>query len=152
LVFFEHFDILAYTVQIMADCIFCKIIDRKIPAEIVYEDKNFMAILDVTPINPGHTLLVSKKPFVNIFDMPDKLLEKIGPLLKKLSQAVKKATKVEGLNIGMNNGEVSGQSVFHMHIHIMPRTKDDGYQLWHGKPYDKKGQAKKMAEKIRKLI
>jgi histidine triad (HIT) family protein len=135
----------------MAESIFTKIINRKIPAEIVYEDSDFIAILDINPVNPGHTLLIPKKPFKNIFDMPEKLLKKVGPLLKKLSKGVMKATGVKGLNIGMNNGEVAGQVVFHVHFHIMPRTKDDNYELWHGKPY-KEGEAKNIADKIRSII
>lgn len=133
------------------DDIFLKIISREIPAEIVYEDEDFIAILDINPVNPGHTLLISKEAYVNIFDMPKKLLEKVGPLLKKLSGAVKKATGVEGLNIGMDNGEVAGQVVPHAHIHIMPRTKNDGYQLWHGKQY-REGEAREIAEKIRTAL
>jgi histidine triad (HIT) family protein len=133
------------------DDIFLKIIDKEIPAEIVYEDDNFIAILDINPVNPGHTLLIPKESFKDIFDMPDSLLGKVGPLLKRLSKGVMKATGSEGLNIGMNNGEVAGQVVFHAHIHIMPRTKNDNYELWHGEPYEE-GEAKKIADKIRSAI
>jgi len=133
------------------DDIFLKVINREIPAEIVYEDDDFIAILDINPVNPGHTLLISKEAYVNIFDMPEKLLEKIGPLLKKLSVAIIKATKAKGLNIGMNNGEIAGQAIAHAHLHIMPRIKGDGHKLWRGKPY-KEGEAKKVAEKIKKFI
>ena len=133
------------------DNIFLKIINREIPAEIVYEDEDFIAILDINPVNPGHTLLIPKETYVDIFDIPEELLKKIGPLIKKVSQAVKEATGAEGLNIGMNNGEIAGQVVPHAHIHIMPRIKDDGHQLWRGKPY-KEGEMKEMAKKIRKSV
>jgi len=135
----------------VAESLFSKIIKREIPAQIVYEDDNFIAILDINPVNPGHTLLIPKEPFKDIFDMPENLLEKVGPLLKKLSGAVKEATEAEGLNIGMNNGEAAGQVIFHAHIHIMPRIKGDGHQPWKKMTYQD-GQAKEVAEKIRKAL
>jgi len=135
----------------MAESLFSKIIKKEIPAEIVYEDKDFIAILDTNPVNPGHTLLIPKEIYVDLFDMPDKLLEKIGPVLKKLSKAVVKSTKADGLNIGMNNKKAAGQVIFHAHIHIMPRFEGDKYELWHGKPY-KEGEIAKIADGIRSQL
>lgn len=135
----------------MDDCIFCKIVKKEIPADVVYEDENFLGFLDITPVNPGHVLLIPKEHYENLYDMPDELLGKAGPLLKKLAIAVKKGVDAEGINIGMNNERPAGQLVFHAHFHIMPRFVDDGYEHWHGSPY-KEGEAKQTAQKIRGKI
>lgn len=135
----------------MNECIFCKIIKGEIPSDKIYEDDNFLAFLDITPINIGHALLIPKKHYKDIFEIPDNTLCEIGPIIKKIANAVKDGANADAINIGMNNGSVAGQVVFHAHIHIMPRFSDDGYRLWHGKEY-KKDEAQKIAENIRKFI
>lgn len=132
----------------MNDCIFCKIIKGEIPADKIYEDDDFLAFLDITPVNLGHTLLIPKSHHKDLFEIPDDTLCKIGPVIKKLAEAVKEGAKADGINIGMNNGAPAGQVVFHAHIHIMPRFTNDGYKLWHGKEYNKE-EAIKIAVKIR---
>jgi histidine triad (HIT) family protein len=132
----------------MDGSIFTKIIKREVSADIIYEDDDFIVILDIKPNNHGHSLLIPKEPHINIFDMPDDLLVKIGPILKRLSIAIKKAMGVEGINILMNNGEVAGQIVLHAHIHIVPRTKEDDFTPRPKKSY-KDGEAEIVAEKIR---
>lgn len=117
----------------MEDCLFCKIIAGTIPAEKVYEDDTFVAFLDIKPVNLGHTLLVPRTHSRNIFDTPDGLLEKAGPVLKKLSAAVKDATEADGITIGWNNEPAGGQLVFHTHIHVMPRFSNDGHVHWKGR-------------------
>ncbi|MBI4692370.1 MAG: HIT family protein [Candidatus Terrybacteria bacterium] len=135
----------------MFDCVFCKIIKKEIPADVVYEDENFLGFLDITPINPGHILLVPKEHHENLYDMPDALLAKIAPLIKKLAIAVKKGVNAEGINIGMNNERPAGQLVFHAHFHIMPRFSNDGFRHWRGAPY-KKGESSEVASKIKKFL
>ena len=115
------------------DCIFCKIVKGEIPSAKVYEDKNILAFLDITPVNFGHTLVIPKEHYKNIHDTPDDVLAKLFPVVKKIADAVKKGMAVEGINIGMNNGEAAGQVVSHFHIHVMPRSPNDGHKLWHGK-------------------
>jgi len=124
--------IVAYTGG-MEDCVFCKIIAGAIPAEKVYEDERFVAFLDIKPLHVGHTLLVSKKHYRNLFDMPAKLLREVGPVLQKLATAIQSSTKADGINIGWNNEGAAGQLIFHSHVHIMPRYKDDGHVHWGGK-------------------
>lgn len=135
----------------MNDCIFCKIIRKEIPADIVYEDENCLAFLDITPINPGHTLLIPKKHYENLYEMPDEILIKLAPIIKKLAVAIKKCVDAEGINIGMNNERPAGQLVPHAHIHIMPRFSNDGHTHWRGKPYPE-GESQKIAEKIISFI
>ena len=130
------------------DCLFCKIIKGEIPSAKVYEDKHSYAFLDIKPINPGHTLLVPKKHFANLYEMPDEILANLAPIIKKLGVAIKKAVSADGINIGMNNDPAAGQLVFHAHIHIMPRFKNDGHEHWHGTPYKNDAEIKTVAENI----
>jgi len=136
----------------MEDCIFCKIISGAIPAEKVYEDENVVAFLDIKPLHIGHTLLVPKEHHRNIFDMPEQLLRELGPVLQKLSTAIKSATKADGINIGWNNEPAAGQLVFHAHLHIMPRYINDGYIHWQGKENITDAELRDVAQKIKGKI
>lgn len=104
-------------------CIFCKIINNEIPSYKVYEDENFLAFLDISQATKGHTLVVPKKHYANIFEMPED--SAIFSIVTKLAKAIKEATNAEGVNILNNNGAAAGQTVEHFHIHIIPRYKDD---------------------------
>ncbi|MFA5259385.1 MAG: HIT domain-containing protein [Candidatus Pacearchaeota archaeon] len=108
------------------DCIFCKIISGEIPAEKTYEDDNFIAFLDAKPKAVGHTILVSKNHFRNLLDMPASLGNEMLEGIKKVSLDLIKQKKAEGFNVIVNNEPVAGQVIFHAHIHIIPRKKDDG--------------------------
>jgi histidine triad (HIT) family protein len=133
------------------DCVFCKIAKGEIPAEKVYEDDEFLGFLDITPINPGHVLLIPKEHHENLYELPDDLLAKMAPLIKKIALAVKNGVKAEGINIGMNNERPAGQLVYHAHFHIMPRFSTDNYRHWRGAPYQN-GELQIAAEKIRKAL
>jgi histidine triad (HIT) family protein len=115
------------------NCLFCKIVAREIPAEKVWEDESFMAIVDIKPINLGHLLLIPKTHSTNLLDMSEKLLSQVGPRLQTLAKAVKAATGADGINIGMNNERAAGQLIMHSHFHIIPRFEGDGFEHWHGK-------------------
>ncbi len=133
----------------MEDTIFMKIIRREIPAEIVYEDDDTLAFLDIRPTNPGHTLVIPKKPFQNIFDIDDETLAAVMRAVRKIAPAVRDAVGAEGLNITMNNEAAAGQVVFHYHVHVIPRFGNDTFRLWPGKPYPSTTAAKEIAVKIR---
>lgn len=135
-----------------SDCIFCKIVEGGLPAYKVYEDSSIMAFLDIFPIHPGHTLVVPKKHFVDIFDTPEKELQGIIAAAKKISPAVMKATKADGINIGMNNKPASGQVVMHTHLHVIPRFKDDGLKTWPQRPYNNDAEKDKMATAIKAAL
>ncbi|MCU0104198.1 HIT family protein [Acholeplasma vituli] len=107
------------------DSIFTKIIKREIPAHIVYEDDLVIAFLDITQATKGHTLVVPKAQYETIFDMPEALSGKVFEVVTKVSKAVQKAFNPEGLNILSNNGSFASQSVFHFHVHIIPRYQGD---------------------------
>ena len=110
-------------------CIFCNIISGEIPSYKVYEDDNFYAVLDISQATYGHTLVVPKQHFENLFAMPDFLLEKMLILVRDLASKIKTATNCKGINILNNNGEAAGQSVHHFHIHIIPRYDNDNFSI-----------------------
>lgn len=105
--------------------IFSKIIAREIPAAIIYEDEIVLAFLDITPVNKGHSLIIPKEPFVNIFDGNPEVLAHMMKVGQKIALALREAGLAEGVNLIMNNGEEAGQEVFHSHLHIVPRLKGD---------------------------
>ncbi len=115
------------------DCLFCKIVAGEIPSYKIFEDANFIGIVDIQPVNLGHALLIPKKHVINLLDMPPDLLAKLGDHLQNLSQAVKEAAGADGVNVIMNNERAAGQLIFHQHTHIIPRFEGDGFEHWHGK-------------------
>ena len=133
----------------MNECVFCKIAKGEIPADKIYEDNNFFAFLDINPNNPGHTLIIPKNHYENIYNLPDEILCDIGPIIKKIASAVKQSVNADGINIIMNNDNAAGQIVPHAHFHIIPRFANDGLRHWTGKPYPNKEEISKIAEKIK---
>lgn len=107
------------------DSIFTKIIRREIPAEIVYEDELVLAFLDINPVNHGHTLVVPKVPFENIFDGHPDTLGHMIQVGQKISLALRESKLADGVNIIMNNGKAAQQEVWHAHLHIIPRKEND---------------------------
>jgi histidine triad (HIT) family protein len=105
--------------------IFSKIISKEIPAYIVYEDDLVVAFLDISQTTKGHTLVVPREPFQNIFEIPEDLAAYVFKIATKLSTAIKSAFQADGMNILSNNGEVSGQTVFHFHLHLIPRFEKE---------------------------
>lgn len=113
----------------MDDCIFCKIVKGNIPSILIYEDDVAKVILDRFPSTRGHLLIISKSHFENIFDVDEKVYAHIMKLAIKFSKLVKSVYKPDGINILQNNGTEAGQSVFHIHVHIIPRKKDDNISI-----------------------
>ncbi len=111
------------------DTIFTKIIKREIPAHIVYEDDEVIAFLDITQATNGHTLVVTKAPYKNIFEVPESTLKHLFVVVQNLSVAIKKAFNPGGINLLNNNGETAGQTVFHYHVHIIPRYESKDIDL-----------------------
>jgi len=129
------------------DCIFCKIIAGEIPSFKVYEDENSLAFLDIAPVNPGHTLIVPKKHYINMEEIPEDQLCQLAAVIKKIGKAVKDGLGAEGYNVTENNDPISGQIVPHLHFHVIPRRQGDGLRLW---PQGKYGEGE--AEEIVKRI
>lgn len=131
----------------MNDCIFCKIVTKEIPSEILFEDENFLAILDIKPINPGHSLLIPKKhsrTFLDFNESNANLVE----ALQKVCTAVKNGVSAEGVNVSTNIERAAGQIIFHTHFHIIPRFSNDGLVHWGHRDYAQ-GEMEQIASKIR---
>ncbi|MDO5344733.1 MAG: HIT family protein [Lachnospiraceae bacterium] len=107
------------------DCIFCKIANGEIPSATLYEDEDFRVILDLGPASKGHALILPKEHAANIYEMPEELVGKAFVLAKKMAGILTEGLKCDGFNILQNNGEPAGQTVFHFHIHLIPRYKGD---------------------------
>jgi len=109
----------------MEECLFCKIINNEIPAYKVYEDDSVLAFLDIHPMSKGHTLIVPKKHAKDIFDLDEETLKNISAVAKKISQKMKDSLGVDGVNLYHASGAFAEQTVFHFHLHVVPRRKDD---------------------------
>ena len=107
----------------MSDCIFCKIANGEIPSATVYEDKDFRVIMDISPASEGHMIILPKEHAANVFELSDEIASKIYVLAKKLAKALKEELDCDGINILQNNGEAAGQTVFHLHMHIIVYQK-----------------------------
>lgn len=116
-----------------SECIFCQIIQKKASASIVYEDKQVVAFLSNRPVNEGHTLVVPKKHYENIYGIPEEEAAYLFEVVKRVAHAVKDATAAEGMRIVQNNGWAAGQVVFHLHVHVIPMEPNEGFI--HGKAF-----------------
>lgn len=134
------------------NCIFCKIIGKEIPSTILYEDDDFSVIMDISPASKGHAILLVKKHVPNIYELDEDLASKALVVVSKVAKAMKEELKCDGLNILQNNGEAAGQTVFHLHIHLIPRYKDDQVNIsWKPEKYGE-GEAQALADAIRKRL
>ena len=104
------------------DCIFCKIAAGEIPSRKIYEDKDLIAIMDLSPTSKGHSLIIPKEHYTNIYDIDEEIAGKVMKTAKKL--ATKMTVALNGFNLLQNNGETAGQTMFHFHMHLIPRYKD----------------------------
>ena len=106
-------------------CPFCSIASGEAPASIVYEDATVVVFMDLNPANVGHTLVVPREHWENIYDVPEDVLADLFSVVKRVSAAVKKTIGAEGISILQLNGRAAGQSVMHFHVHIIPRFRGD---------------------------
>jgi len=111
------------------NCIFCKLACGDIPTSTLYEDDRFRVILDAGPATKGHALILPKDHYANIFEIDEETLRDLIVLGKKLATVMKERLGCDGVNLVQNNGEVAGQTVFHFHLHVIPRYKDDGQRI-----------------------
>ncbi len=131
--------------------IFAKILRGEVPAQKVFEDDYVMAIMDVMPQGPGHTLLIPKAPVRNILDADEETLRQLLPRVQKIARAVKSAFNADGVTVLQFNEEAGGQSVFHLHIHVIPRFEGKSLKPHSGKMEDPQA-LKDAAEKIRAAL
>ena len=132
------------------DCIFCKIANGDIPVDAIYEDDLVKVIFDAGPASEGHVLIIPKSHADGIYDLTDEQAERIFAVAVKVSNALKKAFEPDGLNVVQNNGEIAGQTVFHFHMHLIPRYKGDGVNVgWNPKELTDDAR-QEMLEKVKK--
>ena len=119
----------------MSDCIFCKIARHEVPARVIYEDDEFIAFLDQYPASRGHTLIIPKSHYQNIFEIPALTISGLYAKAKDISYALSQAMGTPNLNVLQNNGSLAGQTVFHYHVHLVPRYEADGVVMkWSSSP------------------
>lgn len=132
----------------MQDCVFCKIVRGDLPAYKLYEDDRVIAFLDINPVSTGHSLVIPKsQDCANIFDISNEDWLAVANAVHIVAPALEKATGADGVNIMMNNRSHAGQVVFHPHVHIIPRFKNDGLGQWTHRSY-KQGEAEEVLKKI----
>lgn len=112
-----------------AECVFCRIIRRELPSEILFENENVISILDINPIHFGHALVIPKKHCFDFLSIPEGDLYDVLRVTQIVASGIVNGLKVEGFNIFSNNGKIAGQSIFHFHMHITPRYPDDNIKF-----------------------
>ena len=130
-------------------CIFCQIVAKQAPSSLLYEDETVMAFLDIRPLNRGHTLVIPKEHYVDIFDTPDRVLATVHVASKLLADAVKKATDADGISIIQQSGKAAGQDIFHIHVHVVPRFLGQKLPSFHELVLVERSELEEMAAKIR---
>lgn len=113
----------------MSECPFCKIVAGQAPCWRVYEDNRVLAFLDIAPVTDGHTLIIPKAHYVNIYDIPEELIAHIAVVSKRLAQLYRHALGAEAMNFLHSAGRAAHQEVFHYHLHLIPRQPADGLHL-----------------------
>ena len=113
----------------MADCVFCKIMAKQIPATVVHEDEHTLAFMDIGQVNPGHVLVALKKHVENIFALDEAQAAAVFGSAARVARAIRGAFEPQGLSVYQANGAAAGQTVFHLHIHLVPRYEGDGMAL-----------------------
>ncbi|OGA73754.1 MAG: histidine triad (HIT) protein [Betaproteobacteria bacterium RIFCSPLOWO2_12_FULL_65_14] len=113
----------------MSDCVFCKIVAKEIPATVVHEDEHTLAFMDIGQVNPGHVLVAVKKHADNIFALDDTQAAAVFRAAARVARAIRAAFSPGGLSVYQANGKPAGQTVFHFHLHLLPRHEGDGMEL-----------------------
>lgn len=111
------------------NCIFCKIANGDIPSKTIYEDDEFRVILDLGPATKGHALILPKEHYVNLYDLPEETAGNVMKLAKKMTVKMTERLGCEGMNLVQNNGDLAGQTIFHFHMHMIPRYPADGQKI-----------------------
>jgi histidine triad (HIT) family protein len=133
----------------MSECIFCRIVAREIPATLVHEDEDTLAFMDIGQVNPGHVLVTVKKHADNIFALDEAQAAAVFRSAAKVARAIRGAFEPQGLSVYQANGRAAGQTVFHLHLHLVPRYEGDGMALTWPVKNPPREKLVEYAEKIR---
>ena len=136
----------------MEDCVFCKIIAGQVPSKKLFETEKVEAFLDAFPSTKGHSLIIPKKHYETLLEIPEEDLKEVIVVAKKVAEAIVNATKADGFSLVQNNKEAAGQLVKHVHFHIVPRFKDDGLKLTFPSNQAEEKVLLEMQEKIKKEL
>jgi histidine triad (HIT) family protein len=136
----------------MTDCVFCKIVSKEISSEILYENDKVISVLDINPIHFGHALILPKEHCNDFLDLPDETYHSILQAARIVTHALVQSLKLEGYNLFSNNGTIAGQSVFHFHLHVTPRYRDDNIRFVLNLKRYSDGEMKEYGTTIRKFI
>ena len=136
----------------MSDCVFCKIVAGQIPSTKVYEDEHTLAFMDLGQVNPGHVLVAVKKHASYLFELDETQAAAVARACVKVSKAIQSAFKPEGLSVYQANGKAAGQTVFHYHVHLLPRHAGDGMELTWPVKNPPREQLEDYAAKIRAVV
>lgn len=134
------------------NCIFCKIANGEIPSYTVYEDDDFKVIFDISPASKGHALVIPKEHYKNLFELDESIASKALVIAKKVATELSTELDCDGFNLLQNNEEIAGQTVFHFHIHLIPRYKNDNVKFTTTPGKIDKEFAEKLAEKIKNKL
>ena len=134
------------------NCIFCKIANGEIPSATIYEDKDFRVILDLGPASKGHALILPKPHFKDLCDADPEIMAKIMPLAGKLGKAMKTGLGASGFNVVQNNGASAGQTVYHLHVHVIPRYEGGPKIVVWTPGKEEVAELEKTAERIKKQL
>jgi len=135
----------------LAHCIFCDIINGKLPSHLIHKDNNHIVILDRYPIDIGHSLIITKKPYEKLTDMTVEEIMNLFSKIPKIVSAIIKATKADGFSIAQNNGKAAKQIIPHVHVHIIPRYSATG-TLWTQRKLMEDAELDKLVQKIRSFV
>ncbi|HUT82475.1 MAG TPA: HIT domain-containing protein [Candidatus Bathyarchaeia archaeon] len=136
-----------------SDCIFCKIIQKKAFAAILYEDEDIVAFMDIKPINEGHALIVPKKHAVLVEELDEELYLKLFPIARKIASRIKeRIPETTAINYFIADGKDAGQEVFHVHLHVIPRRPDDGFRFIFDKEYYSRLLSEVDREKVKEKL
>ena len=133
------------------NCLFCKIVSGEIPGHKVYENDHVLAFLDIAPANHGHTLVIPKNHSENFVSTDEETINHVYKVAQRIAKSQRESLNADGINVTTNNGAAAGQSVFHWHVHVIPRYENDGHAMWEQGEY-KEREAETVAEKIKSAL
>ncbi len=133
-------------------CLFCKLVKKKSPISCFYEDERAMAFLAIRPINEGHALVIPKKHFETIYDLPDEELVHLFKIVKKVALAVKESVNASGITVMQHNGKATGQYIFHVHVHVIPRYEEQELSITKRLHEVDRTRLNEVADRIRKYM
>jgi len=138
--------------MIKDDCIFCKLAHGEIPSTTIYEDKEFRVYFDIAPATKGHCLIIPKEHYQDVYEIDAETAGKLFALATVVARGLKKVLKCDGMNIMQNNGTVAGQTVFHFHLHLIPRYEGDGVDFHYAPGEANMEELAEIAKEIRANI